>query len=135
MVNYRTGKIVSWAITACAFRDRSTNVLSISYTVRIHFVRYTSVTRTCTLVGRSLSVTCSVRMRSLRLPRRHSPPLRQLPSPDKHFLQIFCPFGIRYLYLFICESTRDRFIPQSVYLTSFDLFISFVIIHFCLIFS
>ena len=41
----------------------------------------------------------------LRLPRRHSPPLRRLPSPEKHLLQIFCPFGVRYLYLFICDST------------------------------
>ena len=39
------------------------------YTVKIRFVRYTSVTRT--LVGRSLPVTCSVRMHSLRLLRRH----------------------------------------------------------------
>ena len=56
-------------------------------TVHIRFVRYTSVTRT--LVGRSLPVTGSVRMRSLRLPRRYSPPLRRLPSPDKHFFAIF----------------------------------------------
>ena len=102
-VNYRPGKIVSWAITACAFCDRSTNVLSVSYTVHIRFVHYMSVT--CTLVGRSLSVTCSVRVRSLRLPRQHSPPLRRLPSLDKHFLQIFCPFGFHYLYPFICDST------------------------------
>ena len=71
--------------------------------MHIRFVRYTSVTRT--LVGRPLSVSCSVRMRYLGLPRRHSPPLRRLPSPDKHFLQIFCLFGVRYLYPFICDST------------------------------
>ena len=72
------------------------------------FFRYTSVTRT--LLGRSLSVTCSVRMCSSRLPRRHSPPLRRVPSTYKHFLQIFCPFGVRYLYPFICDSTirKDR---------------------------
>ena len=77
--------------------------LSVSYTVHIRFVRYTSVTRT--LIGHSLSVSCSVRMCSLRLSRQHSPPLRRLPSPDKHFLQIFCPFGVRYLYPYICDST------------------------------
>ena len=84
---YRTGNRVSWARTACAFCDRSTNVLSVSYTVHIRFVRYTSATHT--LVDRSLSVTCLVPMRSLRLPRRHSPPLRRLPSPCKHFFVFF----------------------------------------------
>ena len=74
----RTGNRVSWTSAACPFCDRSTNVLSVSYTVHIRFVRYTSV---------------------------HSPPLRRLPSPDKHFLQIFCPFGVHYLYPFICDST------------------------------
>ena len=39
-----------------------------------------------TFVDRSLSVTCSVCMCSLRLPRRSSLPLRRLPSPDQHFL-------------------------------------------------
>ena len=63
MVNYRKGKRVSWMSAACAFCVRSTNVLSVSYMVHIHFVHYTSAT--CTLVDRSLSVTCSVRMRSL----------------------------------------------------------------------
>ena len=58
------------------------NDLSVSYTVNIRFVRFTSVT--LTLIDRSLSVTCSVRMRSLQLPRR-------LTSPDKHFLHFFCP--------------------------------------------
>ena len=94
-VNYRTGKIVSWAITACAFCGRSTNVLSVTYTVHIRSVRVTCTSITRTLVGRSLSVTCLVRMRSLRLLRRQVPPLRRLPSPDEHFMQIFCPFGVR----------------------------------------
>ena len=98
-----TGKRVSPTCTAGSFYDRSANVLSVSYTVHIRFVRYTSVTRT--FVDRSLLVTCSVRMRSLRLPRRSLLPLRQLPSPDKQFLHIFCPFGIRYLYPFRCDST------------------------------
>ena len=44
MVNFRTGNRVSWTSTACAFCDHSTNVLSVSYTVHIHFVDYTSVT-------------------------------------------------------------------------------------------
>ena len=75
------------------------NVMSISYTVHIRFVRYSSVT--LTLVDRSFSITCSVRMRPLQLPRR-------LPSPDKHFLHFFCPFGVRYLYPLICDSTITR---------------------------
>ena len=72
--------------------------LYVSYSVHIRFVRYTSVTYT--LDGCPLSIPCLVRMRSLRLPHRFSPPLRQLTSPDKHFLQIFC-----YLYPFICDIT------------------------------
>ena len=63
--------------------------------------RYASVTRA--FVDRSLSITCSVHMRSLRA-RRSSPHLRQLPPPDKQFLHIFCPFGVRYLYPFVCDS-------------------------------
>ena len=66
-INYRTGNRVRGMSTACAFCDHSTNVMSVSYTVNIRFVGYTSVT--LTLVDRSLSVTCSVRMRSLQLPR------------------------------------------------------------------
>ena len=65
MVNFRTGNRVSRTNIACAFFDRSSNVLSVSYMVHIRCVRYTSVTRT--LVDRSLSVTCSAHMRSLRL--------------------------------------------------------------------
>ena len=57
-------KTVSPRSTACSFCDRSANVLSVSYTVHIHFVHYTSVTRR--FVDRSLSVTCLVRMRSLK---------------------------------------------------------------------
>ena len=95
-VNYRTGNRVSWTNTAWAFCDRSTNVLSVSYTVRIRVVRYISVT--CTLVDRSFFFTCSVRVGSLRLPHRYSPPLRRLPSPDKHFWLFFCPLGILYTY-------------------------------------
>ena len=64
-------------------------------TVHIRSVRVTCTSITRTLVGRSLSVTCLVRMRSLRLLRRQVPPLRRPPSPDKHFMQIFCPFGVR----------------------------------------
>ena len=108
-VNCRTGKRVSPTSTACSFCDRSTNVLSI-YTVHIRFVCYTSVTRT--FPDRSLSVTCLVRMRSLRVPRRFSPPLRRLPSPDKQFLQFFCPFGVRYLYPFICDSTITYYLQK-----------------------
>ena len=89
--------------TVCAFCVRSTNVLSVSYMVHIRFVRYTSVTRA--FVDHSLFVTFSVRMRSIRLPRRSLPHLRRLPSPDKQFLHIFCPFSVRYLYPFICDST------------------------------
>ena len=81
-VNYRTSKRVSWMGTPCSFCDRSMNVLSVSYTVHIPFVGYTSVIRM--LVGHSLSVTCLVRMHSLRLP----------PSLDKHFLHFFCPLPL-----------------------------------------
>ena len=100
-VNYRTSKRVSWTGTPCSFCDRSMNVLSVSYTVHIPFVRYTSVIRK--LAGHSLPVICLVRMHSLRLPRRHSPPLRRLPSLDKHFL--------RYLYPLICDSTITHVFP------------------------
>ena len=62
MVNCRTGKRVYPTSTACTFSVRSTNVLSVSYMVHIRFVRYTSVTRA--FVDRSVSVTCSVHMRS-----------------------------------------------------------------------
>ena len=49
-----------------AFCDRSTNVLSVAYTVHIRFARYTSVThRQSTLVDRSLSVTWPLNMRYL----------------------------------------------------------------------
>ena len=91
-VNYRTIKRVSWTGTPCSFCDLSMKVLSVSYTVHIPFVHYTSVIRM--LVGHSLSVTCLVRMHSLRLPRRHSPPLRRLLSLDKHFLHSFCPLPL-----------------------------------------
>ena len=89
-VNCRTGKRVSWPSTACSFCDRSANVLSVSYTVHICFVRYTSATRTfvdCLFGTYAL----------LRLPRRSSPPLRRLSSQDKHFFAFFfCPVGVRY---------------------------------------
>ena len=88
-VKYKTYDIVPQTSTACTFRVRLTNVWSVSYTVHIRFVRYTSVTRTW--VYRSLSVTCPVHMHSLRLPRRPSSPPRRLPSPDKYF----CPFSVR----------------------------------------
>ena len=101
-VNYRTGNRVPKTSTACAFCVRSTNVLSISYTVHIRFVRYTSVT--CTWIDRTLSITCAIRMRSLRLLGQPSPRPKRLPSPDKYFLPFFCPFGIRYLYP-LCDST------------------------------
>ena len=81
----------SWDEYRLAFCEHSTNVLSVSYRVHIRFVHYTSVT--LTLVDRSLSVTCSVRMRSLQLSRR-------LPSPDKHFLQFFCLFSV-YVPLYV----------------------------------
>ena len=63
--------------TARQFKEcpgRVRHVLSVSYTVHIRFVHYTSVTRT--FIDRSLSVTCSVHMHTLQLPRRSSPPLR-----------------------------------------------------------
>ena len=53
------------------------------------FIRYIFVLSVINLFDRSLSVTCSVRMRSLRLARRSSPQLRRLPSPDKHFFFAF----------------------------------------------
>ena len=94
-VNCRTGKRVSSTSTACSFQRF---VRSLYGTHSFCPLYCTSVTRT--FVDRSLCVTCSVCMRPLRLPRRSLPPLRRLPSPDKHFLHIFCPFGVRYLYLF-----------------------------------
>ena len=45
-VNYRTGNRVPKTSITRAFCVRSTNVLSVSYTVHIRFDRYTSVTRT-----------------------------------------------------------------------------------------
>ena len=87
-VNCQTGKRVSGTSTACSFCDRSANVLSVSYTVHIRFVHYTSVTRR--FIDQSLSVTCAVHMRTLQLPRRSSPPLL---------------LGVSYLYPVICDST------------------------------
>ena len=116
-VNNKTYNSVSWTNTTCAFCDRSMNVLSVSYTVHISFVRYTSVTRT--LVYRSFFFTCSICMRSLRLQRRHSPPLRGLPSSDKHFLHFFCSFGVRYPYLLsdchtLLDSTNGRLTDSKI---------------------
>ena len=91
--------------TSCDFCDRSTNVLSVSYMVHIPFVCYTSVTRT--LVGHSLPVTGSVRMRSLRLPCQHSPPLQWPPSPVKPF----CKFSVRsasVTFIRLCASTKTH---------------------------
>ena len=65
-INYRTGKRFPRTNITCAFIDRSSNVLTISYTVHIRCVRFTSITRT--LVDHSLSVSCSAHMRSLQLP-------------------------------------------------------------------
>ena len=99
-----------------AFCDRSTNVLSVAYTVHIRFVRYTSVTHTAKYVSwpffvRYLSVEYAILMRfmlSLHVLRPSSPP-RQLSSPDDHriniFCIVFCSFGVRYLYPVICDST------------------------------
>ena len=47
--------------TACSFCGRSANVLSVSYTVHIRLVRYTSVTRM--FVDRSLSFFRAIRVR------------------------------------------------------------------------
>ena len=48
-------------------------------------------------------------MRSLHVSRRPSSPPRQFSSPDDHriniFLHFFCPFGVRYPYPVICDST------------------------------
>ena len=96
---------------ACAFFDHSTNVLSVSYTVHIHFVCYTSVTRT--LVDNSLSVTCLAHMRSLRL-------LQRLPSPDKHFLHFSVRLAsVTFIRLYvtaplICDSTIKVHIKKAV---------------------
>ena len=68
-------------------------------------IRYIFVLFVIHLLHVRLLTTCLVRMRSLRLPRRSSPPLRRLPSLDKHFLHFFSPFGVRYLYPLICYST------------------------------
>ena len=102
MVKYRTGNRVPKTSTACAFCVRSANVLSVSDTVHIRFVRYTAVTRTS--VDCSLYVTCVVRMRSLRLPGR--------PSPHRddfhHWINIFCLFSVRSVsvtFIQICDST------------------------------
>ena len=88
-VNCMTGNRVSRTVshlhsvivqpTFCTFLIRNIFALSV-----IHLNNFTR-----TFVYRSLSVTCSVRMRSLRLQRRSSPPPRQLPSPDKQFLYFF----------------------------------------------
>ena len=48
--------------------------------------------------------TCLVCKHSLRLLGRHSPPLRRLPSPDKHFLHFVCLFGVHYFYPLMCYS-------------------------------
>ena len=80
-------RTVSGTSTAFSFRDGSANVLSIFHMLHIRFVRYTSVTRT--FVDPSLSVTCLVRMRSLRLSRQSSRPLIRIPSLDKHFIAFF----------------------------------------------
>ena len=88
-VNYRTANRVPKTSITRAFCIRSTN--SISYTVHIRFVCYTSVT--CTWVDCSLSITCPVRMRSFQLLGWPSPPPRRLPSPDKHF----CLFSVHLL--------------------------------------
>ena len=98
---------ISCTSTACSFCDRSANVLSVSYTVHIRFVCYTSVTR----LVRLLTVLRPLLMRSLRLRRQSSPPLRRLPSPDKHFLHFFCPFGVRYLYPLIFDCTKIDQLP------------------------
>ena len=52
-----TGNRVPGMSTACILCDQSTNVLSVSYTVHICFVRYASFT--LTLVDSSLSLTCT----------------------------------------------------------------------------
>ena len=115
-VSFSTGNRVPRTNIACAFFDRSTNVLSVSYTVHIRCVRYASLSRT--LVDRSLSVTCSAHMRSLRLPWR-------LPSPDEHFLQFFCPFGVRYLYPLICDSTIKHIVLPMTKINKFWLLFIF----------
>ena len=84
-----------WPVNA--FFDRSLNVLSVSYTVHIRFVRYISVTRTAMSVSsplfvRYLSGTYALLMRfmrSLHHPRRPSSPPRRRSPPDKHFLHFF----------------------------------------------
>ena len=64
------------------------------------------------LVDHSLSVTYALLMRfmrSLHVPQRPSSPSRRLSSPDEHRINIicifFCPFGVRYPYPLICDST------------------------------
>ena len=75
-----------------AFCERWTNVLTVEYTVYIHFVSYTSVSRTAKSFSwpffvRYLSVKYALLMRfmsSSHAPRRPSSPSRRLSSLDEH---------------------------------------------------
>ena len=106
-VNYRTGNRVPRTNIACAFFDRSMDVLSVSYTVHIRCARYTPVTRT--LVDRS----CPLLVRYLCAPYDFRDDLHRLRDDFHHrinifFLHFFCPFDVRYLYPLICDSTRRK---------------------------
>ena len=74
--NYRTGDRFPQSSN-----ERFVRFLYGTYSLCPLYICYTYV-----IVDRSLSITCSVRMPSLRLPHQPSQPQRQLPSPDKHFL-------------------------------------------------
>ena len=83
-------------VTGKSIIDRSINVLSVSFTVHIRFVRYTSVTRP--LVDRSLSVTCPVRMRYscvLCAPYTFVDDLHRHRDDFHHRITIFCIFSVR----------------------------------------
>ena len=99
---------LSWGNTdwSSAFCDRETNVLSVACTVHIRFVRFTPVTHTAKSVSwpffvRYLSVTYAF------YAFREATETTFITgwTPDKHFLHFFCPFGVRYPYPLICDST------------------------------
>ena len=85
------------------FFDRSLNVLSVSYTVHIRFVRYISVTRTAMSVSsplfvRYLSAPYALLVR-LCAPYKFRDDLHRRRDDFLHRINIFCiffcPFGVR----------------------------------------
>ena len=100
-----------------AFCDRSTNVLSVAYTLHIRFVRFASVTHTAKSVSwpffvRYLYVTYALLMLLCgpytfrKNPHLHGDDFHHWMNTGwTFFLHFFCPFGIRYPYPLICDST------------------------------